>query len=221
MQICKKEVCLKVSTIAKEVTGDNISKGFRIFSIFRMIFIYCLSIFIVLAAIFFAASKSPNKSMFGFRYYVVHTDSMVPEFSSGDMVFVKVSDAKSIDKGDVITFNPSSGSDAYLTHRVTEKLTNYQGTGVTCFRTKGDANKDDDSFLIDESRVIGKVQFHVPKLGVIVRFVQLRWYFILPLIVLLIVFFKMMKYYFVLKNKNGGEQASHDVVTETETGIEK
>ena len=221
MQICKKEVCLKVSTIAKEVTGDNISKGFRIFSIFRMIFIYCLSIFIVLAAIFFAASKSPNKSMFGFRYYVVLTDSMVPEFSSGDMVFVKVSDAKSIDKGDVITFNPSSGSDAYLTHRVTEKLTNYQGTGVTCFRTKGDANKDDDSFLIDESRVIGKVQFHVPKLGVIVRFVQLRWYFILPLIVLLIVFFKMMKYYFVLKNKNGGEQASHDVVTETETGIEK
>ena len=221
MQICKKEVCLKVSTIAKEVTGDNISKGFRIFSIFRMIFIYCLSIFIVLAAIFFAASKSPNKSMFGFRYYVVLTDSMVPEFSSGDMVFVKVSDAKSIDKGDVITFNPSSGSDAYLTHRVTEKLTNYQGTGATCFRTKGDANKDDDSFLIDESRVIGKVQFHVPKLGVIVRFVQLRWYFILPLIVLLIVFFKMMKYYFVLKNKNGGEQASHDVVTETETGIEK
>ena len=92
MQICKKEVCLKVSTIAKEVTGDNISKGFRIFSIFRMIFIYCLSIFIVLAAIFFAASKSPNKSMFGFRYYVVLTDSMVPEFSSGDMVFVKKQD---------------------------------------------------------------------------------------------------------------------------------
>ena len=205
-----------MSTIAKEVTGSNISKGYRVFSVVRMVFIYCLSIFIVIAAVFFAASKSPNKSMFGFRYYTVLTDSMVPEFSSGDMVFVKVSDAKGIKTGDVITFNPSSGSDAYLTHRVTEKITNYQGTGVTCFRTKGDANNADDSFLIDEDRVIEKVQFHVPKLGVIVRFVQLRWYFILPLIALLFVFFRMMKYYFELKNKNDNNQGNNDVETEAE-----
>ena len=206
-----------MSTIAKEVTGSNISKGFRVFSVVRMVFIYCLSIFIVIAAVFFAVSKSPNKSMFGFRYYTVLTDSMVPEFSSGDMVFVKVSDAKGIKTGDVITFNPSSGSDAYLTHRVTEKITNYQGTGVTCFRTKGDANNADDSFLIDEDRVIGKVQFHVPKLGVIVRFVQLRWYFILPLIALLFVFFRMMKYYFELKSKDIDDQKNNNAATELET----
>ena len=203
-----------MSTIAKEVTGSNISKGFRVFSVVRMVFIYCLSIFIVIAAVLFAASKSPNKSMFGFRYYTVLTDSMVPEFSSGDMVFVKVSGAKGIKTGDVITFNPSSGSDAYLTHRVTEKITNYQGTGVTCFRTKGDANNADDSFLIDESRVIGKVQFHLPKMGVIVRFFQLRWYFILPLIALMIVFFKMMKYYFVLRGNNTSESNDHSITTE-------
>lgn len=208
-----------MSTIAKDMTSNNLNKGFRIFSIVRMIFIYCLSFFIVIAAILFAASKSPNKSMFGFRYYTVLTNSMVPEFSSGDMIFVKVSDAKSIQTGDIITFNPSSGSDAYLTHRVTEKITNYQGTGVTCFRTKGDANKDEDSFLIDEDRVIGKVQFHVPRLGVIVRFVQLRWYFILPLIVLLFVFFRMMKYYFELKNKNDNNQGNNDVATEAKNQI--
>lgn len=206
-----------MSTIAKEVTGSNISKGFRVFSVVRMVFIYCLSIFIVIAAVLFAASKSPNKSMFGFRYYTVLTDSMVPEFSSGDMVFVKVSDAKGIKTGDVITFNPSSGSDAYLTHRVTEKITNYQGTGVTCFRTKGDANNADDSFIIDEDRVIGKVQFHVPKLGVIVRFVQLRWYFILPLIALLFVFFRMMKYYFELKSKDIDDQKNNNAATKLET----
>ena len=206
-----------MSTIAKDMTSNNLSKGFRIFSIVRMVFIYCLSFFIVIAAILFAASKSPNKSMFGFRYYTVLTDSMVPEFSSGDMVFVKVSDAKGIKTGDVITFNPSSGSDAYLTHRVTEKITNYQGTGVTCFRTKGDANNADDSFLIDEDRVIGKVQFHVPKLGVIVRFVQLRWYFILPLIALLFVFFRMMKYYFELKSKDIDDQKNNNAATKLET----
>jgi signal peptidase len=152
--------------------------------------------------------------MFGFRYYTVLTDSMVPEFSSGDMVFVKLAGSKSIKEGDVITFNPSSGSDAYLTHRVVEKISDYQGTGVTCFRTKGDANNADDSFLIDESRVIGKVQFHLPKMGVIVRFFQLRWYFILPLIALMIVFFKMMKYYFILRGNNNSEQNDQSITTE-------
>ena len=203
-----------MSTIAKEVTGKSISKGFYVYTIVRKFFIYCLSVFIVVAAIFFAASRSPNKSLFGFRYYIVLTDSMVPEFSSGDMVFVKRTGAEKIKEGDIITFNPSSGSDAYLTHRVTKKIPDYENTGVTCFKTKGDANNSEDSFLIDESRVIGKVQFHVPKLGVIVRFVQLRWYFILPLIALLFVFFKMMKYYFDLKGKENSDQINQNIATE-------
>lgn len=213
----RKGGCVKVSTIARNMTDDNLGKGFRIFSIAQRVFVYCLSIFIVIVAIFFAADKSPNKSMFGFRYYTVLTDSMVPEFSSGDMVFVKVAGSKSIKEGDVITFNPSSGSDAYLTHRVIEKITDYQGTGVTCFRTKGDANNADDSFLIDESRVIGKVKFHVPRLGVIVRFIQLRWYFILPLIALIVAFFKMMKYYFTLRGKEDSNEVNDSIKTETRT----
>jgi len=187
---------------SNEIVSEKSSIGLRVFSIMRKIFIYLLSIFIIIAAILFAADKSPNKSLFGYRHYTVLTNSMEPEFSSGDMVFVKVSGAGSIKEGDIITFNVSSDSDAYLTHRVTQRLENYKGTGVTCFRTKGDANNSEDSFLIDESRVIGKVKFHVPKLGFIVRFVQLRWYFIFPLIILIIVFFKLMLYYFSLRDEN-------------------
>lgn len=187
---------------SNEIVSEKSSIGFRTFSIMRKIFIYLLSFFIIIAAILFAADKSPNKSLFGYRHYTVLTDSMEPEFSSGDMVFVKVSGAGSIKEGDIITFNVSSGSDAYLTHRVTQRLENYKGTGVTCFRTKGDANNSEDSFVVDESRVIGKVRFHVPKLGFIVRFVQLKWYFILPIIILLIVFFKLMIYYFSLRDEN-------------------
>lgn len=183
------------------VMENGKSRAYRIFSVVRIVSIYLLSLIILIAALFFAADKRPNKTLFGYRYYTVLTDSMVPEFSSGDMVFVKVVKADSIDEGDIITFNPSSGSDAYLTHRVTEKYTDYQGTGVTCFRTKGDANDSDDSFLIDEDRVIGKVSFHVPKLGKVLRFIQLRWYVVLPLIALLVLFFRLMKYYFALKGE--------------------
>ena len=64
-------------------------------------------------------------------------------------VFVHITKPDQIREGDVITFNPSSDSGAYLTHRVTEKIADYEGTGVICFRTKGDANDAADSFLID------------------------------------------------------------------------
>jgi signal peptidase len=120
---------------------------------------------------------------------------MEPTHHVGDMVFVKIENADEISVGDVITFNPSSGSEAYLTHRVTEKITDYEGTGVTCFKTKGDANDSEDSFLIDESRVIGAVKLGIPKLGYVVRFVQLRWYFVVPLAVLVLIFFKLMGIY--------------------------
>jgi signal peptidase len=133
---------------------------------------------------------------------------MEPEYSVGDIIIVKLTDAEDIESGDVITFNPSNDSDAYLTHRVTEKLTDYNGTGVTCFRTKGDANNVEDSFLIDSSRVVGTVSFNIPKIGYAVRFVQLKWYIVLPLTVMILVLFQLLKIYF----RDNGESG-----TETET----
>ena len=184
----------------KNIKDENIqspsSTGYKVYSIVRSILVYALAIGMIVAALLFAADKSPQKSLFGFRYYTILTPSMAPTYDVGDMVFVKLMNADSINVGDVITFNPSSGSDAYLTHRVAEKIDNYEGTGVTCFKTKGDANNTEDSFLIDESRVVGAVKLSVPKLGYIFRFVQLRWYFIVALVILLGVLLHLMKLYF-------------------------
>lgn len=171
------------------------SKGLTVLRIVRRVFIYLFAVGIIIAALLFASSRTPDKSLFGYRYYTVLTPSMEPEYGVGDMVFVKIENADKIKVGDVITFNPSSDSEAYLTHRVVEKLENYEGTGVTCFRTKGDANDSEDQFLIDEGRLIGRVSFSIPKLGYVVRFVQMRWYFVVPLIVLVFVFFKLKGMY--------------------------
>lgn len=184
----------------KENKGPPEKKGYAVYVIFRKIIVYLFCVGIVIASFLFASSKTPNKSLFGYRYYTVITPSMTPAYNVGDMVFVKIEKADSINVGDVITFNPSSGSDAYLTHRVTQKLTDYQGTGITCFRTKGDANDSEDSFLVDENRVIGKVKLRVPKLGYVVRFIQLRWYFIIPLAVMLWLSLRLMKLYFSPKD---------------------
>ena len=182
-------------------------KGYLIYVIVRKIIVYLLCIAIVVGAILFASSRTPDKSLFGYSYYTVITPSMTPAYKVGDMVFVQITDADDIAVGDVITFNPSGDSEAYLTHRVTEKLTNYEGTGVTCFRTKGDANDSEDAFLIDEARVIGRVKFGVPKLGYIVRFVQLRWYFILPILLLIGVMLRLLRAYFADDEENAEDEA--------------
>lgn len=171
------------------------SLGGRVIRIVRTVLVYLLAAGIILAAVLFVIDKSPQKSIFGYRYYTVLTPSMEPEYSVGDVVIVKVG-TDDLEVGDVITFNPSSDSTAYLTHRITQKLEDYEGSGVTCFKTKGDANEDEDSFLLDSSRVIGKVQFSIPKIGYVIRFVQLRWYIVVPLAILLIVLLHLIKKYF-------------------------
>lgn len=176
--------------------GPPEKKGYLAYAIVRKIILYLFCAGIIIAAILFAVSKTSKKSIFGYRYYTVKTPSMEPKYNVGDLVFVKVEGADKIEVGDVITFNPSSGSEAYLTHRVTQKMSDYQNTGVTCFRTKGDANDSEDSFLVDEDRVIGAVKFRIPKLGYIIRFIQLRWYFILPLALMLWMSLRLMKMYF-------------------------
>lgn len=169
--------------------------GICVVGILQKIFTYLLPVGIILAAVLFAMNRSTEKSLFGFRYYTILTASMEPELSIGNMVFVRLADADEIEVGDVIILNPFSDSDAYLTHRVVEKIEDYEGCGVTCFRTKGDANDIEDGFLIDEDRVIGKMCFSVPKLGYVVRFVQLRWYFVIPLLVLVLIFFRLIRIY--------------------------
>lgn len=190
--------------------------GYRVFRVVRTIFVYLLAAAIIIAALMFASSATPDKSLFGYRYYTVLTPSMEPSYHVGDMVFVKIEKADNINVGDVITFNPSSDGDAYLTHRVAEKLPDYQGSGVTCFKTKGDANDSEDSFLIDESRVIGTVKLGIPIFGYVVRFVQLRWYFVVPLIILIIVFFKLIGIYLAPRRKGEAELADGEAVPEGE-----
>lgn len=174
---------------------ENEQSGGRFASFFQGLITYALAIAVIAAAVLFAMDKSPQKSIFGYRYYTILTPSMKPTHSVGDVVFVKLVNAEEIQEGDVITFHPSGDGETYLTHRVTEVIRDYEGTGVTCFRTKGDANEAEDSFLIDSSRVVGTVVFGIPKIGFIVRFVQLKWYLVLPLALLVCLLIKLLDLY--------------------------
>lgn len=184
--------------------------GARIFDIAFSVFVYLLAAAILVGAILFSFSTSPDKALFGYRYYTILTPSMSPAYNVGDMIFVQLKGPEDINEGDVITFNPSQDSDAYLTHRVTEKIVDYQGTGVTCFRTRGDANDSEDSFLIESDRVIGTVNFGIPYLGFVVRFIQLRWYIVLPIVIMVAVFFYLLKRYFLIGDDDDEDDNKSD-----------
>jgi signal peptidase len=193
------------------------TKGEKVVEVFKSVFIYLLSACIIVGAILFASSKSPNKSIFGYRYYTVLTPSMEPELSVGDLIFVKVSGMQDIQVGDIVTFNPSSDTGTYLTHRVTEIIEDYEGTGVTCFKTKGDANEDEDNFLIDEERLIGKESFSIPKMGYVIRFLQLKWYFVIPVVIMIFVLLELLRYYFA--DDEDDEQEVEEVLPGKKGGI--
>jgi len=196
--------------MSRDENNEKTSATARVLNVVSTVLIYLLAAVIIIGAVLFAVNASPTKSIFGYRYYTVLTPSMSPNYEVGDVVFVHIEDADTINVGDVITFNPSNDSEAYLTHRVIEKYDNYKDTGVTCFKTKGDANDSEDCFLIGEEKVVGKVVFGIPGLGYIIRFVQLKWYYIAAIAVMIVVLICILKVFFRTYGKDDGKDDEND-----------
>ena len=90
----------------------------------------------------------------GTKVYAVATGSMEPTISNGSVVFVRP--REQYQAGDVITAF-LSGEQTY-THRIVEIVDGQ-------IFTKGDANETVDPTPTQQSRVVGKVVFHLPLLG--------------------------------------------------------
>jgi len=102
---------------------------------------------------------------------IVLTDSMYPEFESGDMIICRTKDAGDIAVGDVICFfDPAGNGTSTVSHRVTEVTTDENGD--IAWRTKGDANNAEDAFLVPEENLIGVYQMKIAGAGNIAMFMQ-------------------------------------------------
>jgi len=73
----------------------------------------------------------------------------------------------------VITFKNERG------RTVTHRIVSVDPGKNTIFRTKGDANQDQDLEEVREEQVIGSVMQVVPKFGYVVKFLKSPWGFIL------------------------------------------
>lgn len=120
-----------------------------------------LVVLIVLCAVFLLGSR-----LIGYRVFNVISGSMEPEYSVGDLLYVKAVDPNSIQVGDDITFILNEDL-VVATHRVVRVDAENQH-----FYTKGLANETEDSSPVHFNNVIGVPQFSIPLLGYVSDFIQ-------------------------------------------------
>lgn len=97
--------------------------------------------------------------LFGFEMYDVVSGSMEPEIPVGSVLYVKACDLQDVTEGDVIAYEDADG---VVAHRV---VTNRPSLGE--FVTKGDANDVEDREPVPYDRVVGRVELHLPVLGMV------------------------------------------------------
>jgi signal peptidase I len=103
---------------------------------------------------------------------------MYPTLQNGDLVFYKATDTEHIPNGTIIVFVQGGTSDPLLDglvrpvliHRVVGE--EIQSDGTVCYQTKGDNNQANDPFLTQPDQVLGVATLTIPKVGLLVLFLQ-------------------------------------------------
>ena len=115
---------------------------------------------IVLVILFSSMLVLPG--FFGCHMYHVLSGSMEPELPVGSLIYVKEDIPEKVQPDTVIAFYGSLEDSGIITHRVVKNNV-VSGT----FRTKGDANEEEDPLPVPYDNYIGGVIFHVPCMGMI------------------------------------------------------
>lgn len=132
------------------------------------------NIFLVLGA-----SKNAAKAtkIFGYRLFVITSESMEPTLYEGDIIFVK--ETNSYENGDIITFTMNN-TEIPTTHRIIEVY------NENSFLTQGDSNSFADPNTISKDNIIGEVVYSIPKIGKGIEVTQKLRYLLLVVILLLV-----------------------------------
>lgn len=107
--------------------------------------------------------------LIGFQMYTVLSGSMEPTHKVGSVVYVRKVKEEKLKKDDVITYHLDKKT--LSTHRIVEIVKDKETQEIK-YRTKGDANEDEDAVLVEYKDIKGKVIFSIPLLGYILTFIN-------------------------------------------------
>lgn len=120
----------------------------------------------ILIAVIISCLPLVVPKIFGGQFLAVVSGSMEPEIPTGSLVYVKAAEPKELQPGEIIAFYGARDTSTIVTHRV---LANHPEDEKLI--TKGDANKTQDMNPTRYDHVIGKVEFHIPKVGFLAQMI--------------------------------------------------
>ena len=140
---------------------------------FNLLLIILVTLFILSFIVLPLINKSSH-------WYVVTSGSMQSTLKIGDIVYVSKASVNEVKIGDIINFY--QGEKEYtITHRCIDII---ERENKTFFKTKGDANEDNDTFLTPQDALIGKIPYvkifghivyaKIPRLGYLSYFVHTK-----------------------------------------------
>ena len=132
----------------------------------RLMVLAAWSVLGVMAGLFLSVSVP---YLFGERSLTVLSGSMEPQLHVGDVVVVDQVPPLEVRVGDIVTFRDPEDASRLITHRVREIDVN--GSEVA-FVTKGDANTSVEHWMINTSGTIGRVRYHVWRLGYLMFWIR-------------------------------------------------
>ena len=149
----------------------------KIWNILSTVFVWLLVAVTVCVMIFTIVSVNTfnrnDRDLFGYRAYVVLSDSMKASgINAGDVVLVQSVDPTTLQPGDVIAYI-SQNSESYgqtITHMIREKTANSYGEAG--FITYGTTTGVDDATVVTYPFVLGKLQLTIPMIGTFFQFLK-------------------------------------------------
>ncbi len=154
-------------------------KAGKIIGKIATIIILAFTIFIMIFTIVSVNTVGKDQMIFGYKPYIVLSDSMSGVFDVGDIVVSKEMDPSTLKEGDIISFRSidPNNYDTVVTHKIKGE-TEYEGQRA--FVTYGVNTGVEDEYCVPADRVIGLYQFRLPKMGYFFQFLKTPMgYFIL------------------------------------------
>lgn len=119
----------------------------------------------ILMAIILVCVPFTVPKILGYQAYTVISGSMEPAISVGSLVYVRSREPDKIQAGEVIAYLGGRDTNSVITHRVIENRISDRE-----YITKGDANQTADMNAVAYKHLLGRVEYIVPKLGIIAQF---------------------------------------------------
>ena len=160
-----------------EVKTQTESKREKVLNLVKNIVtwvVVAVAVFMMIFTVISATTLNRNdRSLFGLKMYKVLSDSMkATDFAAGDLVFVKEVDPATLKEGDIVSYISQNTENfgETVTHKIRRLTTDADGNAG--FVTYGTTTDTAAEKIVTYPFVVGKYQFHIPKLGYFFDFLR-------------------------------------------------